>query len=299
MSCAPEPIPRRALGRTGRSVFPLGFGCSTIASLATRHAPAEVRATLVAARDAGIDFYDTADVYGQGDSERLLASVFGRSEEVVIATKVGMTLSASQRLVRLFKPVLQPLLRRSRRGRAGTTAIRQSVQRHCFEPAWLRSRVEASLRRLGRDRLQLLQLHSPPPEVAARDDVRQMLEHLQQEGLIAHLGVSVADLADLAPFSSWQSMACFQLPLTPGDGGLDAAARTHLATLLNGGRGAIAREVFAGGARARDADDRAASLRAVLAEPAVSVALAGMGCREHLRQNLAALTRASQEGGIA
>ena len=107
-----------ALGATDLHVSRLGFGCSTIASLTTRHSAAEVRATLLAAVDAGVNFFDTADVYGQGDSERLLGSLFaGRRERVVIATKAGMLLAHSQQAIRFAKPLLQPLLRRWSAGR--------------------------------------------------------------------------------------------------------------------------------------------------------------------------------------
>jgi aryl-alcohol dehydrogenase-like predicted oxidoreductase len=289
---------RVPLGASGLRVSRLGFGCSTIASLGTRHAPSEVRATLIAARDAGINFFDTADVYGQGDSERLLGALFAPTDDdLVIATKVGMHLSQSQSVIRLAKPLLQPLLRRWRGARAHTTRMRRQAERTCFEPSYLRQRVEDSLRRLRRERLDLLLLHSPPVEVAARDDVRRLLDDLRQQGALAHYGVSVVACEHAGAFAAWSGLACMQLPLTPrvrdGQYALDAATLDTLAGLAQRGHGVIAREVFGGGHLATDLQARTQALAAVLRAPAVGVALAGMGCRAHLAQNVAAFERAA------
>lgn len=293
---------RVSLGSTGLRVSRLGFGCSTIASLGTHHAPAEVRATLIAARDAGISFFDTADVYGQGDSERLIGALFAPTDDdIVIATKVGMHLSQSQSVIRLVKPLLQPLLRRWRGARARTTRMRRQAELTCFEPSYLRQRVEASLRRLRRERLDLLLLHSPPVEVAARDDVQRLLDDLRQQGRLAHYGVSVIDCAHAGAFAAWPGLACMQLPLTPqmrdGQCALDAATLDTLAALAQRGHGVVAREVFDGGRLAGDMPTRTQALAAVLRAPAVGVALAGMGCRAHLAENIAAFEHGAPATG--
>jgi len=286
---------------TDLSVSRLGFGCSTIASLATRHTPAEVRATLLAAVDQGVNFFDTADVYGQGDSERLLGHVLAsRREKLVVCTKVGMRLSQSQQVIRLVKPVLNPLLRRWRSGRARSTELRRASERQCFEPAYLRGRVEASLKRLRVERIDLLLLHSPPAEVAERDDVLALLHELRDSGKVRWFGVSAAQLSDAPRWAKWAGLSCLQLPLTPEADAFSGATRlpSDVHALLSELRarniGVIAREVFGGGTLASRPALRGDALAAVLSAPAVGVALVGMGCRSHLNDNLNALAEAAR-----
>ncbi|MCB1932279.1 MAG: aldo/keto reductase [Candidatus Accumulibacter sp.] len=292
-----------ALGATDLHVSRLGFGCSTIASLTTRHSAAEVRATLLAAVDAGVNFFDTADVYGQGDSERLLGSLFaGRRERVVIATKAGMLLAHSQQAIRVAKPLLQPLLRRWSAGHERSARARRASERQCFDPAYLRRRVEQSLRRLRTDRLDLLLLHSPPLDVAQHEEVLTLLQRLRHNGTVREFGVSAAELSHARQWAAWPGLTCLQLPLTPapvardGQPSLPAATLELLADLSARGIGVIAREVFGGGLSATDHAARSGALRAVLGAEGVSVALAGMGCRAHLRDNLSAFAEASLAG---
>ncbi|MBL8414918.1 MAG: aldo/keto reductase [Propionivibrio sp.] len=288
------------LGRTDLQVSRLGFGCSTIASLGTRYSAAEVQATLLAAFDRGVNFFDTADVYGQGDSERLLGRLFaGRRDRVVIATKAGMRLAHSQQAIRIAKPLLQPLLRRWATGRERSTRMRQASERQCFDPAYLRARVEQSLKRLRTDRLDLLLLHSPPVEVAQHDEVLALLQCLRREGKVREFGVSVAEVAHARQWAMWPGLSCLQLPLTPrtaatGDPlALPAETLGLLEELSLRGIGVIAREVFGGGLWASEHGDRTSALRALFDAAGVSVVLAGMGSREHLNDNLNAFAEAS------
>lgn len=290
----------RPLDGTDLRVAPLGFGCSTIASLSSRHPAAEVRATLLAAVERGLNFFDTADVYGQGDSERLLGRLLAhRQEPVVVCTKVGMRLSQSQATIRCLKPVLRPLLQRWRRGRTGTAALRQASERQCFEPAYLRGRIDASLRRLRTERIDLLLLHSPPPEVAGHDDVLAMLQDMRRAGKVRWFGVSAAELLHAPRWARWDGLSCLQLPLTPqpdastGTLQLPVEALAVLAGLQARGISVIAREVFGGGRLAAQPAGRAQALAAVLAAPAVAVALVGMGNRAQLADNLRAIGEAA------
>ena len=288
------PVPTAALGRTQLLVSRLGFGCSTIASLATRYATAEVQAALLEAMEQGVNFFDTADVYGQGDSERLLGRL-AAGRKLVICTKVGMRLAHSEHAIRWVKPLLQPLLRRYAAGRARTRALRRASERQCFDPAYLTRRVDASLRRLRTERLDLLLLHSPPPEVAERCDVLELLRRLVHQGKLRWFGVSVAELAHARAWAAWPGLSCLQLPLTPipcaAGFGLPPETTALLAELDAQGIGLIAREIFGGGALAADAASRIQALAAVLSAPGVAVALAGMGNRAHLEDNLRALAQ--------
>src|ERR1035437_7473489 len=137
----------RFLGKTGLKVSEVGFGCWGIGGVAPgtkSYGPVDdsqsVRA-LLQARELGINFFDTSDLYGAGHSEEVLAAAFaGRRAEVLIASKAGVVVDAQ----------------------AGT-------QRQDFSPSHIRAALEGSLRRLRTDYIDLYQLHDPPMETLRGD----------------------------------------------------------------------------------------------------------------------------------
>jgi len=151
----------RDFGTTGWRVSEIGFGAWGIGGRDWGGADeAESMAALHAALDQGIDFFDTADVYGDGVSERLIARLRReRSEPFRVATKAGRRL-----------PV-------------------QSVEG--YSPANLRDWVDRSLVNLAVERLDLLQLHCPPTDLYYRPEVFESLDALVAAGKIACYGVSV------------------------------------------------------------------------------------------------------------
>ncbi len=121
--------------------------------------------------DLGIRFFDTADVYGAGHSERLVARALrGHRQETVVATKFGWTFDEDG----------------SRRGHAMEVT-----------PAYIRRACQASLRRLERDAIDLYQLHVGELPPSQADAVVETLEGLQREGLVRRFGWS-CDVADEA-----------------------------------------------------------------------------------------------------
>ncbi len=149
----------RPLGDTGLQVSAIGFGAWAIGGDWGTVGEEDALAALHAAADAGVTFYDTADVYGDGRSERLLARFRAeRDEDLVIATKCG------------------------RRGPLDPSIYTEDQLR-----AW----IERSREHLATDTLDLVQLHCPPPAVYDDPEVFAALERLKEEGLLAHYGVSV------------------------------------------------------------------------------------------------------------
>jgi len=151
----------RELGRTGWRISTISFGAWAIGGDAwgTTDDEESLRA-LHRAADLGVNFVDTADVYGDGHSERLLARFRReRSEPIIIATKAG---------------------RRLRPHVAGG-----------YNRENLTAFVERSLRNLDTEALDLLQLHCPPTPVYETPDVFSILDDLQEAGKIRHYGVSV------------------------------------------------------------------------------------------------------------
>ena len=150
----------RPLGTTGAAITEVGLGTWQLGGDWGDVAEARARDAIHAALDAGITFLDTADVYGEGRSERLIREVLAdRNEEPFVATKAGRLLD-------------------------------QHVADEYTE-ANLRRFVDDSRERLGVDSLDLIQLHCPPTDVYYQPDTFAALETLQDEGRIDAYGVSV------------------------------------------------------------------------------------------------------------
>lgn len=150
----------RPLGRTGWKVSEISFGAWAIGGAWGAVSDSESLAALHQAVDCGVNFIDTADVYGMGRSERLVAQLKReRKEEIVVATKAGRRLSPH-------------------------TADGYTAKN-------LASFVEDSLRNLASDCLDLLQLHSAPAAVYDRPEVFGALDDLVRAGKIRYYGVSV------------------------------------------------------------------------------------------------------------
>jgi len=150
----------RQLGRTPWKVSDISFGAWAIGGSWGAVDDKDSTAALHAAIDCGVNFIDTADVYGMGRSERLIAQLRrDRSEPIVVATKAGRRLNPH-------------------------TA-------EGYNEANLRGFIEDSLRNLETDALDLVQLHCPPTDVFYRPDVFGVLDRLVEEGKIRHYGVSV------------------------------------------------------------------------------------------------------------
>src|SRR5450432_3326197 len=150
----------RTLGRTGWKISEISFGAWAIGGSWGDVSDAESLAALHAALDGGVNFFDTADVYGDGRSERLLAKLRKeRKGKFYIATKAGRRL-----------PKQIP---------AG------------YSRANLTTFVERSLRNLNTDAIDLLQLHCPPTEVYYMPEVFGILDDLVKAGKLRHYGVSV------------------------------------------------------------------------------------------------------------
>jgi len=150
----------RTLGRTGWKISEISFGAWAIGGAWGDVDDQESLAALHAALDGGVNFFDTADVYGDGRSERLLAKLKKqRKEKFYIATKAGRRL-----------PV-------------------QTVEG--YNKKNLHAWVDRSLKNLNTDTIDLLQLHCPHPEVFYRPEVFGILDDMVKAGKLRHYGVSV------------------------------------------------------------------------------------------------------------
>jgi aryl-alcohol dehydrogenase-like predicted oxidoreductase len=190
----------RAFGTTGLQVSELGLGCARIGGIFQRD-PAQFVELLAAARDQGINFFDTADMYSQGESESLLGRAFRkRRDQVIIASKAGYCLPTQRQLIARVKPLVRPLIRLLRLKRERLPAAVRGELAQDFSPNYIRKAVEASLRRLQTDYLDLLQLHSPPADIIRRGEWLEALEALKRAGKVRYYGIScdTLDAADAA-----------------------------------------------------------------------------------------------------
>jgi aryl-alcohol dehydrogenase-like predicted oxidoreductase len=155
----------RALGRTGWKVSEISFGAWAIGGAWGNVPESDALAALNQAIDSGVNFIDTADVYGGGRSERLIAQLKkSRKEEIIVATKAGR---------RLPKQTVEGYSRPN-----------------------LTSWVEDSLRNLATEALDLLQLHCPPTELYPLPEVFGILDELVKAGKVRYYGVSVEKIEE-------------------------------------------------------------------------------------------------------
>ena len=299
------------LGATGLEVTPLAYGTWQFGG---DWGPVDERAAMAAighARSLGINFFDTAQAYGFGRSERLLgralaADLRAARDSVVIATKGGLRMD-------------------------GENLVRDA------SPAWLRKGAEASLDALGTDYIDLYQVHWPDPQTPIGETAAALAE-LIREGLIRHVGVSnytpgqIEQFATVLPVETIQppyhlfrrDIETSLLPYAAARGigvlaygplahGLLGGAITEAVTFTAGDWRAHS-PAFTGDGFARNLQVVAA-LRAfaarrgatiaqlavawVLAHPAVQVAIVGARTPAHLAESLGALDLTLSQADLA
>src|SRR4051812_39573313 len=174
----------RTLGRTGRDVSEIGFGAWQIGGDWGDVDEEAALGTLHAAADAGVTFFDTADVYGDGRSERLVGRMQREraGEDLFVATKMGRRLD-------------------------------QTVAN--YSPEHFREWNDRSRENLGMETLDLVQLHCPPTDLYYHPDVFADLERMVEEGRIAAYGVSVERVEEALKAIEYPSVATVQIIFNP------------------------------------------------------------------------------------
>ncbi len=211
----------RRLGRTGRDVSVVGLGCWQLGADWGEVREDTARGILEAAADSGVTFYDTADVYGDGRSERLvgrfLADRGGAGSGFTVATKMG----------RRADPHVPEM----------------------FTLDHFRAWTDRSRENLGVDTLDLVQLHCPPTEVLHREATYDACDRLVEEGRTAAYGVSVETVGEALSAIARPHVASIQIILNifrrkplaevlpaAADAGVGIIARVPLASGLLSGK---------------------------------------------------------------
>jgi aryl-alcohol dehydrogenase-like predicted oxidoreductase len=239
-----------AFGTTGLTVSEIGFGGSRLGGVfADKNSGREALHVLRKALDSGITFYDTADMYAQGESETLIGTAFrGHREQVILATKGGYCLPTRRNLIKRIKPLVKPLVQALGLKRARLPAGLSGSLSQDFSPSYLTRALEASLRRLRTDYVDLYQLHSPRApflQTSAYGAALETLEQLKRQGKIRFYGVATEVPEDVPFCMSASGISSVQL----GFGVLDREAlqQQMLAGAQARGLAIIARGCFGGG----------------------------------------------------
>ena len=173
----------RTLGKTGFNVSELSLGTWQLGGVwGTGFDHASAKRLLDAAYDEGVNFFDTADVYEDGESEKAVGTFLakkGSSANIKVATKCGKR-------------------------------INPFTNEH-FSPEVLRGHVEDSLQRLGVETIDLIQLHCPPTEVYYRPEIFGLFDRLKEEGKIQHLGVSVEKVEEAVKAIQFDNVTTVQI----------------------------------------------------------------------------------------
>jgi aryl-alcohol dehydrogenase-like predicted oxidoreductase len=170
----------RTLGKTGREVSEIGFGAWQIGADWGEVEEDSAVATLHAAADAGVTFFDTADVYGDGRSERLVGRLLRErpGEGITVATKMGRRLD-------------------------------QTVEN--YSPEHFREWNDRSRENLGVETLDLVQLHCPPTDLYYHPEVFEDLDRMVEEGRMAAYGVSVERVEEALKAIEYPNVATVQI----------------------------------------------------------------------------------------
>lgn len=305
----------RNFGDTDIRVSALGLGG---ASLGSRVGGKQARRILEESFDAGITFYDTAPLYGEGDSESLIGRTFESCRDrVVISTKVGWLPNRMLRLVKPVKGMVRSLLKsvNSRSLQRHAQKFIRSNNRIDLSEEAMNASVDSSLRRLRTDYIDLLLIHKTPDR-ALIPEIIESLQRLRRSGKVRYFGVSPQTIDELR---DWLRLECPGLAALQVEVNALNYFRVHSELMMAHDRkiAIVAREVYAQGRLISrngagggtlgfvgEGYDRRfeflstpgssveqGALKLVMQHPAVSTVLVGMSSHEHLIQNLASVSQ--------
>lgn len=293
----------RRIGETDLNCSIVGLGTGRLTSYSSSISRRTAIRLVHAAADIGINVIDTADIYGQGDSELVIGnSIRGRRDRFIVASKVGYRFARAGRLAGMLKPILKPLVQRLQTARELAATMRQHAvvadSRQDFSPKYIAEAIDASLRRLQTDYLDILFLHDPPLSDVQSVDAMSALDRAKASGKIRHIGISTSDPLILEWLAKCErDVGVVQMAINPES---PSSLQSLLSSLSAAGIGVVANHIF--GSVALHSNPRLVefgqrynlSTRQVLIglatrSPSITTALIGTTSEDHLRQNVEAL----------
>jgi aryl-alcohol dehydrogenase-like predicted oxidoreductase len=292
-----------------------GFGCVKLGNMSRAAGGLATKRLIREAIHSGVSFFDTADAYGAGTSERILGGALGSDRSnVVVATKGGYVFRDRSTLVRGARRIVAPALGRARAIQSARSSVahvlttRTVYAAQDFTPTYLRGAVDDSLRRLRTDYIDVYQLHGPSS--LCSDETLELMAELVRVGKIREFGVGLERLDNVGVWLNLKSLSRLQVPF----GILDPEARENVFPAADrAGVQVIGRGVFGSGLfnanPSRDGTDpNDAKLRLVqslrlladsagttphqlavwwvLAQPSVATMLVGINSIDHLRSTM-------------
>jgi aryl-alcohol dehydrogenase-like predicted oxidoreductase len=198
----------RKFSDLGWRVSEIGLGCWGIGGSWIDVSENEAKEVLKKAIDKGVNFFDTADVYGDGRSEKFLGELIkSTSEKIFVTTKAG---------VRIRPPTPEGYNLKN------------------FEKF-----INRSLINLGIDCIDLLQLHCPPSEICSKKEIYEMMDQIVKKGKIAHYGVSVWTISDAMEAIQFPNVKSIQIVFNifrqkPAEDFLKQAKRRNVGVIVRG-----------------------------------------------------------------
>ena len=282
-----------SIGSTGITTSVLALGCARIGSTLTALNRRQSLALIDEAYELGVRHFDTASIYGQGDSERYLGEALRkRRGGVCLASKAGQRLTPRQALLAHFKTPIRMFAARRSAFRERVAEQRARALPHCFDADYIARSLDATLRRLRVEHLDVFYLHSPDASVLADERLIDRIGALQRTGRFRAFGVSCDEPEVARVAAALESVQVVQLALED-----TSESRDVLNVLAARGKTAIVRGLVARAAPASDPGVPLAERFArALTLPAVGGIIVGTTNVAHLRENIAALASTTRRG---
>lgn len=292
----------RAIANTDLRASALGLGTSRLTSVSTGLSRRDAMKLIAVAADNGINFIDTADIYGQGDSEAVIGNAIrSKRDRFIVATKVGYRFSEKTGL--LFKAM--PLLKRALRPFKGArrlvanmrnTAHDTNLITQDFSPSYLVGAIDSSLRRLGTDYLDILYLHDVPADFETSEVLGDVLSSIKTAGKVRYFGISTESERALEAACANPLVKLVQTDLHP------SRSKGFFSSINQAGKGVVVNKVLSRGydetisafANRHGITIRQALLGFALRQPFVASVLTGTTNADHLIENLSCVAAAKR-----
>ncbi len=283
-------VPQRRWHGEAERISVLGIGCARMGSIRNFTPVSEIKRMLEMALDHGVNVFDTADIYGQGDAERILGSVIKRRrDDAFLITKIGFSFDGGSQLVSRLKPLLRMAAKHSQGFNSKLETTRDAVISQDFSIERLTKALDGCLKRLGVDAIDGLLLHSPPTGVLQDERIAEFLRTAKQQGKIKHFGAAVETVDGIKAALEIEGLELLQADVQST---CDFAADTMIKGVRDLNIAFFVRELLRSHGESANGSVRPINqaLPAALNIPNVTCAIIGLSSRKHLQAAIDAVS---------